>query len=65
MKLAAVVVFYKPSDDNIKNIDAYKDVVDKVYVVDNTDDDKIRINSSKKIEYIKKKDEEKKRLENG
>ena len=56
MKLAAVVVFYKPSDDNIKNIDAYKDVVDKVYVVDNTDDDIVRIKDDKKIEYINLKE---------
>ena len=53
MKLAAVVVFYKPSEDNINNINAYKDIVDKVYVVDNTDDDIIRIKEDKKIEYIK------------
>lgn len=56
MKLAAVVVFYKPSEDNIKNIDAYKDVVDKVYVVDNTDDDIVRIKDTKKIEYINLKE---------
>ena len=56
MKLAAVVVFYKPSDDNIKNIDAYKDIVDKVYVVDNTDDDVVRIKDDNKIEYINLKE---------
>lgn len=53
MKIAAVVVFYNPSRENIKNIENYIDTIDKLYVVDNTDDDKIRINSSKKIEYIK------------
>ena len=53
MKIAAVVVFYNPSRENIKNIEKYIDTIDKLYVVDNTDDDKIRINSSKKIEYIK------------
>ena len=56
MKLAAVVVFYKPSEDNIHNIDAYKDVVDKVYVVDNTDDDIVRIKNDDKIEYINLKE---------
>ena len=53
MKLAAVVVFYKPSEDNIHNIDAYKDIVDKIYVVDNTDDEIIRLKDDDKIEYIK------------
>lgn len=53
MKLAAVVVFYYPSDDNIKNINVYLDEVDKVFVVDNSDDDVARIKSNKKIEYIK------------
>lgn len=53
MKLAAVVVFYNPSNKNIKNIDNYIDVIDKLYVVDNTEDDEIRIKNSSKIEYIK------------
>ena len=53
MKLAAVVVFYNPSNKNIKNIDNYLDVIDKLYVVDNTEDDEIRIKNSTKIEYIK------------
>ena len=53
MKIAATVVFYKPSEDNIKNIDAYKNIVDRVYVIDNTDDDLIRLNDDKKVKYIK------------
>ena len=53
MKLACVVVFYNPSDDNISNIDAYKGVVDKVYVVDNSDDDIVRLKDDKVIKYIK------------
>ena len=53
MKLAAVVVFYNPSNKNIKNIGNYIDVIDKLYVVDNTEDDEIRIKNSSKIEYIK------------
>lgn len=53
IKLASVVVFYNPSEENIKNIDLYKKEVDKIYVVDNTDDKVIRINNTPKIEYIK------------
>ena len=53
MKLATIVVFYYPSDDNIKNINTYLDEVEKVFVVDNSDDDVIRLKSTKKIEYIK------------
>lgn len=53
MKLAAVVVFYYPSDDNVKHIKKYLKEVDKVYVIDNSDDDIIRMESNNKIEYIK------------
>lgn len=53
MNLACVVVFYNPSDDNISNIDAYKGVVDKVYVVDNSDDEIVRLKDDKVIKYIK------------
>lgn len=53
MKIAAVVVFYNPTDKNIKYIDTYKKVIDKIYVVDNSDDDLIRIKNNKKVEYIK------------
>jgi len=53
MKLAAVVVFYNPSNKNIKNIDNYIDIIDKLYVVDNSEDNDIKIESNKKIEYIK------------
>ena len=53
MKLSAVVVFYNPSKENIKNIDNYIDSVDRLYVIDNTDDDKIRMDSSDKIKYLK------------
>lgn len=56
MKLAVVVVFYFPSEDNIKNIDKYLDEVDKVFVVDNSDDEIDRIKSTEKIEYIKFKE---------
>ncbi len=53
MKLAAVVVFYNPSDNNIKQLDKYLKSVDKIYVVDNSDDKVQRIESTDKIEYIK------------
>ena len=53
MKLSCVVVFYNPSDENIKNIDNYKNEVDTIYVVDNSDDDVIRLKNTKKIKYIK------------
>lgn len=53
LKLASVVVFYNPSKENIKNIDSYEKEVDKIFVVDNSDDDNKRIKSTKKIEYIK------------
>ena len=52
-KIAATVVFYNPSDDNIKNIDNYKKSVEKIYVIDNSDDSIVRMKSNKKIEYIK------------
>ena len=53
MKLAAVVVFYNPSDNNIKQLDKYLKSVDKIYVVDNSDDKLQRVESTDKIEYIK------------
>lgn len=53
MKLSCVVVFYNPSLENIKNIDNYKSSVDTIYVVDNSEDDIIRIKETKKIKYIK------------
>ena len=53
MKVASVVVFYNPTEDNILNIDKFKDSVDVVYIVDNSDDNIIRIEESNKIKYIK------------
>ena len=52
MKLAAVVVFYKPSKENIDNIKNYIEAVDKLFIVDNSEDKEIRVNNSPKIEYI-------------
>ena len=56
LKLAAVIVLYYPSVDNLKKVNKILDVVDKIYVVDNTDDYIIRFYSDKKILYIKNKE---------
>ncbi len=53
MKIAGVVVFYNPSSENIKHINKYLKTVDKLYAVDNSDDDIERVKSSDKIQYIK------------
>lgn len=53
MKIAAVVVFYKPDEDNINNINNYIDSIDKLYIVDNSEDDVQYIKDSNKIKYIK------------
>ena len=53
MKLAAVVVLYNPTNENISNINNYKDSVDKIYVIDNSEDQIKRIKNDKKTEYIK------------
>jgi len=56
--LAAVVTFYNPTDDDIKNIDTYIDDVDKLYIIDNTEGESNinRIPSNKKIDYRFKND---------
>lgn len=56
MKLAAVVVFYNPSKKNIANIDKYINSIDKLYVVDNSEDEVERLKTTNKIEYIKLKE---------
>lgn len=53
MRLAAVIVFYNPSEENVKYISDIENYIDKLYVVDNSDDDIFRIESSDKINYIK------------
>ena len=35
MKLAGVVVWYNPSDKDVKNIESYIDELDKLYIFDN------------------------------
>lgn len=51
--LAAVVTFYNPTDEDIKNIDTYIDNVDKLYIIDNTEGESNidRIPSNDKIDY--------------
>ena len=53
MKLSAIVVLYNPSYDDIENIYNYIDSVDKLYIVDNSEDDILRIKDTDKIQYIK------------
>ena len=53
MKISAVIVMYNPNDYMIKNINNYIDAVDKLYIIDNSDDKITRFKSEKKIEYIK------------
>ena len=53
MKLAAVIVFYNPSENNIKNISKIISSVERLYIVDNSDDDIIRYKETDKIKYIK------------
>lgn len=53
MKLAGVVVWYYPKDEDIKNIETYIDELDKLYIVDNSEvDHKDKVKKQKKIEYI-------------
>ena len=51
MKLAAVVVWYNPTDKEKENIDSYLKYVDRLYIVDNSDI-KSNIKNTNKIEYI-------------
>lgn len=53
-KIACVVVWYNPVVGEIKNINSYIDGIDKLYIVDNSLDDKAKgyLPVNKKIEYI-------------
>ena len=53
MKLAAVVVFYNPNEKNIQNIKKYEESVNRLFIIDNSDDDVVRYKDTKKIKYIK------------
>lgn len=54
MKLAGVVVWYKPTLKDIKNLETYINYLDKLYIIDNTENinNKDKVPNSKKIEYI-------------
>lgn len=54
MKLVGVVVWYNPSEKDIKNIDSYIKSIDKLYIVDNSENgsNESKIPNSKKVEYI-------------
>ena len=58
IKLAGMVTLYKPSEDNISNINNYIDSVEKLYVFDNTDniDNSNMLPKNKKIVYITEKE---------
>lgn len=54
MKLAGVVVWYNPTSKDIKNIDSYIKSVDKLYIVDNSENgsNESKIPNLNKVEYI-------------
>lgn len=52
MKLAGVVVVYNPEDSIMNNIKSYINNLEKLYVVDNSDNDNSKKFKDKKIEYI-------------
>lgn len=52
MKLAGVVVLYNPTKDVVCNIDSYIDSVQKLYIVDNSDNDNSNMFHNNKIKYI-------------
>jgi rhamnosyltransferase len=53
LKLACIVVLYNPSDKELSNINNYINLVDKLYLIDNSDDKIVRIKPNNKIEYDK------------
>lgn len=54
--IAAVVVWYNPSKDNVNNIKSYIDCVDKLYVVDNSPENNLELihelSNYSNVEYI-------------
>lgn len=53
MKICGVVVWYNPSDEEVRNISTYLNHVDRVIVVDNSsNDNRYLLNGINKIEYI-------------
>lgn len=53
MKLAGVIVLYYPTNDNIVNINNFISSLNRLYIIDNSEDDVIRFKDDKKIKYIK------------
>lgn len=51
MKLAGVVVWYNPTEDDKKNIDSYLEDLDILYIMDNSEK-KTSIEKNKKIKYV-------------
>lgn len=53
-RLAATVVFYNPTQEEIANINSYIENVSKVYIIDNSSDIKAKelLPNSNKVEYI-------------
>lgn len=54
MKLAGVVVWYNPTKNDINNINSYIESVDKLYIIDNSENgsNQSKIPKLKKIEYV-------------
>lgn len=54
MKLAGAVIWYNPTNQDIKNINSYLNSIDKLYIIDNSEekDNKNKIPKTTKIEYI-------------
>jgi len=53
MKIAGVVTLYNPDDDIIDNINSYLDDIDKLYVIDNSNNsNEKKLPTNKKIEYF-------------
>ena len=53
IRIAATVTFYNPDQEIIKNMKSYIDSVEKVYIIDNSSNDNIKlIPNNKKIVYI-------------
>ena len=54
LKVAGIVTLYNPTDEDIDNIKTYINDIDKLYIIDNTEEksNEERIPNNKKIEYI-------------
>ena len=52
VKLAGMVTLYHPTDEDIRNIDTYLEDVDKLFVIDNTENKKAIIDAVKNVSGI-------------